>query len=36
MTIANHFTFENDRFAEVDSFNLAAGDLEIELGSGEI
>lgn len=27
--------FENDRFTDVDSFNLLAGDLEITLGSGE-
>lgn len=29
------FFFENDRFAEVDSFNLLAGDLEVALGSDE-
>lgn len=29
------FFFENDRFAEVDSFSLLAGDLEIALGSDE-
>ena len=34
MTIANLF-FKNDRFAEVESFNLVAGDLEIALGNGE-
>ena len=29
------FFVENDRFTDVDSFNLLAGDLEIALGSGE-
>ena len=43
MTIANLFFFfiiffyffEIDQFAEVDSFNLVAGDLEIALDSGQ-
>ena len=34
MTIANIF-FKNDQIAEVQSFNLVAGDLEIALGTGE-
>ena len=29
------FFFKNDQFAEVDSFSLLAGDLEIALGSDE-
>ena len=37
MTIANLFLFffEIDQFAEVDSFNLVAGDLEMTLDSGQ-
>ena len=34
MTFAK-LLFENDQFAEAESLNLTAGDLEIALGSGQ-